>query len=69
MLKSPSTIISRYVGAVCHVDTFINGGKIVCATVRGSVKTSDEDCFGPCLDLNPHSLQTRDFQVSSALAG
>ena len=53
------------VGAVCHVDTFINGGKIVCVTVRGSVKHSDGDCFGLCLILNQHSLQTRDFQVSS----
>ena len=58
-----------YVGAKCHVDTFINGGKIVCVTVRGSVKPSDEDWFGLCLTLNPHSLYTRDFQVSSALAG
>ena len=40
-----------YVGAACHVDTFINGGEIVCVTVRGSVKPSDEDCFGMCLNL------------------
>ena len=36
-----------YVGAVCHVVTFINGDKIVCLTVRGSVKPSDEVCCNP----------------------
>ena len=52
MLKSPRTLIS-YVGAISHVDTFINGGKIVCITVRGSVKPSDEDFFLTVFESQP----------------
>ena len=66
MLKSPSTMISRI--SVLHAMSILLLMKVKYLTVRGSVKPSDEDCFGLCLN-NPHSFQTSDFQVSSALAG